>query len=285
MLTSPLRYPGGKAKLFGYFAEVIQYNNLFSCTYCEPYAGGAGLALKLLSAGFVQNVSLNDIDESIFAFWQSVLRCPDDFCELIYKTPITMEEWYRQKEIWKSRDLSSPLALGFAAFFLNRTNRSGIIEGAGPIGGYEQAGAWKLDVRVNKAQQIKNIENLRFFSDRIEISNRDALDFFSECILNTYSFVYLDPPYYVKGSKLYRNFYEHGDHADIKNFLSLYRDKKWIVSYDDVVQIRDLYSEFAPVTYSLNYSAGKKTTGQEVVYFSDALAPPRVDGFISRSVA
>jgi DNA adenine methylase len=285
LLTSPLRYPGGKAKLFGYFTEVITQNNLFSHTYCEPYAGGAGLALKLLSSGFVQNVALNDIDESIFAFWESVLRYPDDFCDLIYNTPICMEEWYRQKEIWKSRDLSSPLALGFAAFFLNRTNRSGIIEGAGPIGGYGQAGTWKLDVRVNKTQQIKNIENLKSFSARIEISNEDALSFFSKCIKNSDSFVYLDPPYYVKGSKLYRNFYKHDDHFSIAEFLRFHRDKLWVVSYDDVKEIRTLYSEFDPITYSLQYSAGKKASGREVIYFSDALVAPDVDGFSSRVAA
>jgi DNA adenine methylase len=279
MLVSPLRYPGGKAKLFQYFTEVIKVNDLFNCTYCEPYAGGAGLALRLLSTGFVDSIALNDIDESIFAFWLSVLRHPDDFCDLIDKTAISMEEWHRQKAIWKSRDLSCPLTLGFAAFFLNRTNRSGIIEGAGPIGGYEQAGIWKLDVRINKTQQIKNIENLKAFSDRIEITNQDALVFSDEKMSNEKSFIYLDPPYYVKGSKLYRNFYNHSDHCEILTMLDKCRNRKWVVSYDDVPQIREIYKSFNPVTYSLNYSAGAKTTGREVIYFSDALSHPNFDGF------
>ncbi len=279
MLTSPLRYPGGKAKLFPYFTEVIKLNGLFTSTYCEPYAGGAGLALRLLSSGFVESVALNDIDESIFAFWQSILRTPDEFCDLIQSTPITVEEWHRQKAIWKSRDLSTPLALGFAAFFLNRTNRSGIIEGAGPIGGYEQAGTWKLDVRINKEQQIKNVENLKFFSDRIEITNQDALIFTKDRMLSKNTFTYLDPPYYVKGSKLYRNFYNHNDHCDILRILEDHRSSKWVVSYDDVPQIRSIYREFSPVTYSLNYSAGNKTSGREVIYFSDELVAPDVDGF------
>jgi DNA adenine methylase len=279
MLTSPLRYPGGKAKLFQYFTEVIKLNKLYSCTYCEPYAGGAGLALKLLSTGFVESVALNDIDESIFAFWQSVLRHPDDFCELIDKTPITIDEWHRQKAIWKSRDLSNPLRLGFSAFFLNRTNRSGIIEGAGPIGGYDQSGAWSLDVRLNKVQQIKNIDSLKSFSDRIDISNCDAIDFTKGKFSQEASFVYLDPPYYVKGSKLYRNFYKHLDHCLIKDMLFDNRKMKWIISYDDVFEVRQIYANLNPVVYSLQYSAGFKASGSEVIYYSDVLDSPIVDGF------
>ncbi|GAB1581441.1 DNA adenine methylase [Phyllobacterium phragmitis] len=144
MLTSPLRYPGGKAKLFEYLVAVIRENSLYGSTYCEPYAGGAGLALKLLTAGFVRQIALNDIDPSIFAFWRSVLFATDELCSLIETTPITIEEWHHQKSIWRDQDTSDLLKLGFATFFLNRANRSGIIDGAGPIGGYGQMvfGGW-----------------------------------------------------------------------------------------------------------------------------------------------
>lgn len=279
MLVSPLRYPGGKAKLFGYFAEVIKSNDLYRCTYCEPYAGGAGLALKLLSTGFVERVCLNDIDESIYAFWTAVLRNPDEFCTLLDNVVPTIDEWHKQKKIWKAHDLSDPLRLGFAAFFLNRTNRSGIIEGAGPIGGYAQKSVWTLDVRLNKPQLIKNISALKSFSDRITVSNDDALDFVKKQFTHKDAFCYLDPPYYVKGSKLYKNFYTHEDHVKIKNTLMDNMGSKWVVSYDDATQIREIYSGLNPVSYSLNYSAGRKASGSEVIYFSDALSPPVVDGF------
>ena len=279
MLVSPLRYPGGKAKLFGYFAEIVKTNSLYRSTYCEPYAGGAGLALKLLSTGFVERIALNDVDESIFAFWQAVLRTPDEFCALIEDASMSMDEWHRQKSIWHARDVHNPLHLGFSAFYLNRTNRSGIIEGAGPIGGYAQEGPWKIDVRLNKAQQIANVQVLKEFSDRITITNEDALDFVTFQFEQQDTFCYLDPPYYVKGSKLYRNFYRHEDHCEILRLLSSNRDAKWVVSYDDVPQIREIYANFAPVSYSLSYSAGKKATGREVIYFSDALVAPDVHGF------
>ncbi|MGY8634548.1 DNA adenine methylase [Bradyrhizobium sp. 14AA] len=154
MITSPLRYPGGKAKLFPYFVDLIRENKLFGAEYCEPYAGGAGLALRLLTNGFVDRVSINDIDQSIYAFWVSALYDTDRFCRLIEKTPINIEQWHRQQEVWEASDFDNKLKLGFSAYFLNRTNRSGIIEGAGPIGGYGQKGNWKIDVRLIKYKML-----------------------------------------------------------------------------------------------------------------------------------
>jgi DNA adenine methylase len=279
MLNSPLRYPGGKGKMFPYFVEVVKANNLYSCTYCEPYAGGAGLALKLLSSGFVERVALNDIDPSIFAFWHSAVNAADQLCGMIEDTAVTIDEWRRQKAVWQTGDLANPVELGFAAFFLNRTNRSGIIDGAGPIGGYSQDGPWKLDVRLNKAPLIESIQRIRAFRQQISVTMLDAIQFASQRFAERDTLCYLDPPYYVKGSKLYRNFYRHDDHCEILDLLVRHRDARWVVSYDDVSQIRKIYAEFEPISYSLSYSAGTKGTGREVIYFSDALTPPDVVGF------
>ena len=279
MINSPLRYPGGKAKLYPFFVELIKKNSLFDAEYCEPYAGGAGLAIRLLTSGFVEKISINDIDDSIYSFWLSVLYNTDKFCALINKTPITIEEWYRQKEIWEECDLEDTLSLGFSAYFLNRTNRSGIIEGAGPIGGYTQSGKWKIDARIVKSKQIENIKSLSKYSKQIEVSNLDALEFFHSALKKKNSFVYLDPPYFVKGRKLYKNFYQPEDHIQIALELKRKRNFKWVVSYDDVPEIRKAYSSFSPITYNLNYSAGNKSVGTEVIFVSDAIISPEVHGF------
>lgn len=281
MLGSPLRYPGGKSKLYEYFCSLIGHNNLFDRTYCEPYAGGgAGLALRLLSTGFVNRIALNDIDPSIFSFWRAALGRSDEFCKLIEDVPVTIEEWHRQKSIWQAQDPSDELTLGFATFFLNRTNRSGIIDGAGPIGGYAQDGPWRLDVRLNKKQLISQILAIATFKRQISISNLDALDFTRQRFMDPKAFCYLDPPYYVKGRKLYRNFYMHGDHCSIRDLLIAYENASWVVSYDDVEEIREIYSSLTPISYSLNYTAGAKTTGKEIIYFSRSVAPPSYVGFM-----
>jgi DNA adenine methylase len=281
MITSPLRYPGGKAKLYPFFNNLITENRLFGSAYYEPYAGGAGLAIQLLVNGFVRSISINDIDQSIYAFWQSALFSTDEFCELIHRTPVTVDEWHRQKKVWEQDDLENYLGLGFAAYFLNRTNRSGIIEGAGPVGGYAQSGKWKIDARVNKDRQIRNIKMLSKYAEQIKVSNLDALEFLEEPLNKENCLIYLDPPYYVKGRKLYKNFYEPEDHIGIAQKLSSHRNAKWVVSYDDVSEIRDAYSSFSPISYSLNYSAGKNSLGSEVIFFSDSLTVP-IDRKFSR---
>jgi DNA adenine methylase len=279
MITSPLRYPGGKAKLFPYFTALIRENRLFGGEYCEPYAGGAGLAIKLLINGFVDRVSINDIDQSIYAFWVSALYDTERFCRLVEKTPIDIAQWHRQQEIWEASDFDDKLKLGFSAYFLNRTNRSGIIEGAGPIGGFAQAGNWKIDVRLVKAKQIENLRALSRYASQIRVTNWDALEFIGQKVGRVGSLVYLDPPYFVKGHKLYKNFYRAEDHLEIASELTRRRKCKWIVSYDDVPEIRKAYSSFAPITYLLNYSAGEKSSGPEVMFLSDALSAPPVPGF------
>ncbi|MEA2873085.1 MAG: adenine methylase [Hyphomicrobiales bacterium] len=279
MIVSPLRYPGGKAKLFPFFSELIKLNGLFGSEYCEPYAGGAGLAIRLLTMGYVDSISINDLDQSIYSFWCAALHDTEKFCRLIEKTPVNIDQWYRQREIWEDGDADNMLALGFSAFFLNRTNRSGIIEGAGPIGGYEQNGDWKLGVRLVKDKQIENLKALSRYVRQIKVTNLDALGFVKKKIKRKNTLVYLDPPYYVKGHKLYKNFYKPEDHLRIAREMKSHRKAKWVVSYDDVPEIRKAYSGFDPVSYLLNYSAGQKTTGREVIFLSDVLEFPDVRGF------
>jgi DNA adenine methylase len=279
MVVSPLRYPGGKAKLFPFFSELIKENALFGSAYYEPYAGGAGLAIRLLTMGYVESISINDLDQSIYSFWCAALHDTEKFCRLIDKTPVDIDQWYRQREIWEEGDADNMLALGFSAFFLNRTNRSGIIEGAGPIGGYEQKGNWKLGVRLVKDKQIENLKALSRYARQIKVTNLDALRFVGKNIDRKNAFLYLDPPYFVKGHKLYKNFYKPTDHLQIAREMRFHRKARWVVSYDDVPEIRRAYRGFDPISYLLNYSAGQKTVGREVIFLSDTLDCPRVEGF------
>jgi DNA adenine methylase len=247
---------------------------LFGADYCEPYAGGAGLAIRLLTGGFVDSIRINDIDQSVYAFWMAALGMTDEFCRKIDRTPITIAEWRKQKDIWKRNDLANTLDLGFATYFLNRTNRSGIIEGAGPIGGYGQKGPWKIDVRLVRDKQIANLQSLARYARQIYISKLDAMEFFSGVVDQKKVFVYLDPPYFVKGHKLYKNFYEELDHQRIAQLVRRRRAAKWVISYDDVPPIRKAYAGLDNVRYSLNYSAGEKGLGTEVMFASGAIDLP-----------
>lgn len=271
---SPLRYPGGKGKTYDYIKQLITYNNC-SC-YIEPFAGGAGVALKLLLNGDVNRIILNDYDRAIFAFWHSVLYETDALIDLIIKTPITMECWYQQKEIQNQKETSPLLALGFSTLFLNRTNRSGILKG-GVIGGKQQNGKYKMDCRFPKDKIIKKIKIISEFKDFIKVENMDALDFIDEKILKTRnSFTFFDPPYFSKGPSLYTNFYTEKDHIELsKKIKTKLRNRKWIVTYDMCDPIKEMYKNLDYIEFYLTYTVQLKTQGKEYMFFSKKTIVPR----------
>lgn len=273
---SPLRYPGGKSKVLDFIIKLIEENDCVGTEYVEPYAGGAGVALGLLVGGYVSKIHINDIDVGIYNFWKSILEDTENFIQLIEESPITIAEWNKQKEIYKRSNEHTELEIGFATFYLNRCNRSGIIT-AGCIGGKEQKGNYKLDARFNKNNLISRILHIASLKDKIELYNLDTLSLISSKKEQFNNMIlYLDPPYYVKGFSLYKNFYKHDDHGEISNIIKSVSGH-WIVSYDNVPEIIDLYSEVRNREFSINYSAGEKKKGKEVMFFSDNLLIPNIE--------
>lgn len=274
LYVSPLRYPGGKLKVVDYIKRLFEVNDLCGGTYIEPYAGGASVALSLLFEKYAGRIKINDIDRSIFAFWHSVLNETDALCRKIVDTPVTMDAWNTQREVQRHKEVVGLLELGFSTFYLNRTNRSGILNG-GVIGGKEQAGEYKMDARYNKADLIARIEHVAGYADLIDLTGMDAID-----LLKRYkrtpspkTFCYLDPPYYVKGRDLYLNYYNNDDHRAIAETIKKYKGK-WMVSYDAVDFIKDLYSDYRQKEFYLNYSAGCPSKGLELMVYSDGLVLP-----------
>lgn len=273
MFDSPLRYPGGKGRLLQFVVDLVEMNDLTGGHYVEPYAGGAGVAISMLYLEYVSHIHLNDLNRSVFAFWKTVVNHPDDLCKLVRDTPITIDEWRRQKAVQSDAD-ADPIALGFSTFFLNRTNRSGIISG-GVIGGKSQAGNWSLDARFNRADLLKRIEKIASYGPRISLYNDDAAAFIEGPLKKVpkTSLVYLDPPYYLKGSELYENHYQHKDHAKVASLVGSIK-QRWIVSYDNAPPIRELYANFRQQVFGLRYSAQSRYVGSEVMIFCGDLKSP-----------
>lgn len=283
--VSPLRYPGGKAKLANYIKLLVEKNNLSDGVYVEPYAGGASVALRLLQDEYVSRIHINDLDRAVFGFWHSVLNETEALCRLIRDRRVSQAEWHRQKAVQThARDVAVPLLdLGFSTFFLNRTNRSGIIASGGMIGGARQTGEWKIDARYNKPELISRIEFIARYRDRISLYNADAIDLLRDVLptLPKKTFLYLDPPYYVKGKRrLYANSYEHEDHAEIAKIVTA-TDYPWVVSYDDTKEIRALYKGRRSRAYGLGYTARDRYEGAEIMFFNDRLRLPRGTPLVS----
>jgi DNA adenine methylase len=272
---TPLRYPGGKQKLAPFIAEVLTENNLVGCQYVEPYAGGAGVAIELLLEKIVSHIHLNDSFYPIFAFWNSVVNRSEEFCRKISLASLTINEWKKKREILRNYAEHDELEVGFSMFYLNRCNRSGVLSG-GVIGGLEQTGKWKMDARFPRNELIRRIEAIALRKNSISLTNMDAEGF----LLNNVpkfpqnTFIYCDPPYFEKSNRLYMNSYSPEDHVRVAKVIQEKVHKKWIVSYDGVIEILTYYSKRKAFLYDLQYNASRVYKGKEVFIFSDSLSIP-----------
>lgn len=272
--ASPLRYPGGKWRLAPFFERLFAANALLGGEYVEPYAGGASLALSLLLKGTASRIHLNDLDPAVYSFWWSILSRPDEFTRLLRRVPISIPEWQRQRRIYASGAGAGRLAYGFAFFYLNRTNHSGIMNG-GVIGGKSQRGPWRIDARFNKVELERRITTIASLASRIQIYRQDALDFLARHKFGRQTLVYLDPPYLRQGKALYLNAYTLADHELVHSRICKH-PLRWVVSYDDVGLIRRLYKGHPSRRFTLLHSARLTHLGREVMFFSRGIKIPRL---------
>ncbi len=252
----------------------MRHNRISGGWYIEPYAGGAGAALFLLTQGYVDHIVINDADPIVHAFWKAATNRNAELLDLIQKTPVTMDTWQRQREVIAEPEKHNLVKVAFATFFLNRTNRSGILS-AGVIGGKAQTGNYKLDARYNVADLTNRIKTIGAYRRRITVLGIDALDLLTDMLPSfpRDCLVYLDPPYYVKGSLLYRNHYVHKNHAAIAEHV---RDAEYplIVTYDDCPEVRQLYNSFEFTNFELHYSThSARPLTSEVLFYKNIELP------------
>lgn len=271
---TPLRYPGGKTQLSPFVTDLLRTNDLLQSVYCEPFAGGAGIACRLLLNGTVSEVWINDIDPAIYAFWYSVLRATDDLCERIERVTVSMTEWHKQRRV-QGDGRASVLSLGFSTLFLNRTNRSGILRG-GVIGGKEQKGNYSLDCRFDKQELIRKIRRIALYRDQVRLSSVDARLYIGSELkkLPAHALVNVDPPYYRAGPDLYTNSYQHKDHAALARAVRA-MPHRWMLTYDDADEIMAMYRGLRQFRKTLTYYAQVKRSAVELLVLSDDLIAPQ----------
>lgn len=275
---SPLRYPGGKNKLSAFVAKICIDNNIQG-HYVEPYCGGASVALFLLLEGFIKKITINDKDKSIFAFWYSVLNKTDELCSMIENTELNITEWHKQRSVQLNKKKADLLTLGFSTFYLNRTNRSGIIN-AGVMGGLNQDGNYLMDCRFNRTELISRIKRIAEKKKQIKLYNLDAIKLIDKIQKNKQkhnSVFYFDPPYYLKANSLYMNHYKDSNHKEVGEKIKSIQGIKWIVSYDNVPEIQIIYSECAKKEFSFKHTAYQIREGNEVLFLSSNVKQPDIE--------
>jgi DNA adenine methylase len=248
----------------GLLSDVRSLNHLGGHAVAEPFAGGAGAALSLLYREETHEIYINDADPAIHDFWWAVINKSSDFLEMLRSVSVDMAEWRHQRDAYKC-SRTSRLKRGFAAFYLNRCNRSGIIINGGPIGGGHQTGKWKLDARFNRDELITRCERVATYGLRIHVSKKDAIDFISGSDHES-TFFFIDPPYYHKSETLYLNQLDHAYHERLAEKLRSMDDAAWVLTYDDCPEIRGMYTDWASIhAFSMRYAAAERRRGREIL--------------------
>ena len=273
--ASPLRYPGGKSALTELLRRIRRLNDLGDRMIAEPFAGGACASLSLLFLEETHRIVVNDADRAIQDFWWSLLNRSSAFLKLLEQTPLSIAEWKRQRDTYRRQRRVSRLRRGFATFYLNRCNRSGIIMNGGPIGGIEQRGEWTLGARFNKEGLRRRCEKVAEYKDRIALSGIDGIQLL-DVLDPTKTFYFVDPPYYHKGPTLYLNGLDDPYHTKLADRLRGLSSAAWVLTYDDCPEVRRLYRGWANIRrFSLRYVASERRTGQEVLISPKWMRLPR----------
>jgi len=263
--SSPLRYPGGKSAMAGLLSDLRRINGLGDRAIAEPFAGGAGASLTLLYLEETHAIHINDADGAIHDFWWALVNRPQTFLDLLSKTRVNLTEWRNQRDVYRAHGRGSRLRRGFAAFYLNRCNRSGIIMNGGPIGGVAQKGKWKLGARYNKEELGRRCERVAEYRERIRVSGDDGIDLIKRLDPQS-TFFFVDPPYFEKGRTLYLNALNAAYHEALAEHLKTMPDAAWVLTYDDCPEVRELYRGWAAIRpFGLRYAASERRSGRELL--------------------
>ena len=269
---TPIRYPGGKTKLYPEIRAILEMNDLLGHPYAELFAGGAGLAIKLLLKGDVSSIVINDYDRAVYCMWDAIVNHVEEMCEFIDSAVLDIETWKKMRDMYQDHDGVGDFELGKAAFYLNRTNVSGILSG-GVIGGLEQTGNYKMDVRFNRKTLKKKVMDIAARRGDIEVTRLDAEDFIHDRMGDSELFAYLDPPYVQKGPGLYRSAFDEAKHRSLARKVGDARSK-WVVTYDADKLIDDIYGDYERGDLEISYTANVKTVGREKIILGPGLNWP-----------
>ncbi|WP_051058751.1 DNA adenine methylase [Paenibacillus shenyangensis] len=253
---SPFRYPGGKSKIAQHLAAAMRPQQLD--TLVSVYAGGASVELAMLQAGLVKQLIMNDIDFGIFSLFYLIKEHPDDLIQRIRTQLPSHDDFFRYRDLIKTDYAGADLLdAAWAALIVNRLAYSGIYS-ANPLGG--RSGSQKrLLARYNPDDLCQRILQIHAMSHRMTLSHQNALPFIEEQAWHPNSTLFLDPPYYEKGSALYRHFYTEQDHRDVSWLLQTFYEQMpgadIVITYDDHPFIRELYYHATEIELKRSFSA------------------------------
>jgi len=242
-----LRYPGGKAKISEPIIKALIdiYKTNPSAEYREPFFGGGSIGFKLLSQNKIQKVWINDFDRGMSALWTATIIDPDGLKEKINEFTPSINAFYEfKKELLNVPDIYDITDVGFKKLAIHQLSYSGLgTKSGGPLGGVDQKSEYKIDCRWSPKTLHNNIDKANKYLSQVELRGNKcwSRDFEELLIEDCPAFLYLDPPYFIKGNEMYQHGFATKDHERLANSLRK-STHSWVLSYDDCPAIRKLYS-------------------------------------------
>lgn len=269
-ISSPLRYPGGKSRAIGKIWPLVPDYREFR----EPFVGGGSVFLAAKQELPDRQYWINDLNTDLFHFWEQtrtnlgplveavrqIQRATEDGCQLFNSY---QDNWHDLDDFER--------AVRF--FVLNRISFSGTVDS----GGYSNQAFHKRFT----ASSIDRLARLQPLMQNVRISNLDY-----RALLEAPGdevFIFLDPPYYsTTNSRLYGkdgDLHTGFDHqAFAKNMRAC--QHRWLITYDDCPEIRELFAFAHLQPWSLqygmnNYKQGSAGRGRELFIANYDLPPAR----------
>ena len=75
------------------------------------------------------------------------------------------------------------------------------------------------------------------------------------------------------------NHYESSNHKKVSDKIKSIENIKWIISYDNVPEIKELYSNCQKKEFSFKHTAYKSRIGKEVLFFSNNISQPKIKNY------
>jgi DNA adenine methylase len=274
-----LRYPGGKSRLLSNITPHIIHqieNNENILTYCEPFIGSGSITYNVLKKkNYIKKIILNDKDYSLSCLWNSILFNFEELEDRILAYQPTVVDFFHFKEVLTRNNDSlkeeSKVSLSLKKLAIHQMSYSGLgVKAGGPIGGKSQKSNYDISCRWNPKNIIKKFKRLRSTLLKYQISDNIVycLDY-KEIInkSNEFTIIYLDPPYYLKGKDMYACSFKDEEHKILSEVLKN-TDSKWILSYDDCEEVRNLYKWANMSNFDAKYFIKTIRNKKEILIFS-----------------
>lgn len=239
---SPYRYPGGKSKIIDYLYTHLKLST--AKKLISPFTGGGSFELAMLQAGVIDHLHINDLDTGVYSFWWVLKHMPYVLIERLKSIRPTHKDYFYAQALIKSDYQGADVVeAAWASLLVNRLAYSGIIK-ANPLGGKKGSKKVLLS-RWNPNDLIRRIEKIHSLSEKIEVTQINAVKLIEEAYWQNETTIFIDPPYVNKGKELYQCFYTEDDHRELSHLLnSLYfgfPGADIIVTYDYNDWLDNLY--------------------------------------------